>query len=379
MHFLYTGPRYHTNQHFPVKALLDAGHDVSFLALTCGQSEEYSALTPTVLGFSPLYDMYLRVIGLCRGKDLVGTPPEGGSRVNGMPPIVKFWREVRRRRPSVVIIRDPFKPYGRLAIAVAALTGTRSILYTQQPMHGPRGFRRRRKPLTLLIIRTAKSPWMTPVLGLADRYAAAKRCHYVPFVIEPQTHPRDKAWFKDDAFNILAIGKFQSRKNHRMFLDVIKLLSTRYPIRATIIGECSTSDHQSELENIKQHGHRLGIASRVEFKVNLSFSEVQSQIQQHDVFVLASRNDQVGVSLLEAMSHSLPVICSDSSGAQSYVRPGENGFVFRTDDTDHLSVCLDQILGDRDQLIQMGTRSYRLIETEHQPKRYVEALVAWGT
>ena len=33
MHFLFTAPRYHTNQHFAVKALIDAGHEVSFLAL----------------------------------------------------------------------------------------------------------------------------------------------------------------------------------------------------------------------------------------------------------------------------------------------------------------------------------------------------------
>ena len=39
MRFVYTAPRYHTNQHFPIKALLEAGHEVSFLALAQGQSE----------------------------------------------------------------------------------------------------------------------------------------------------------------------------------------------------------------------------------------------------------------------------------------------------------------------------------------------------
>ena len=33
---MFTAPRYHTNQHFVVKALLDAGHEVSFLALVRG-------------------------------------------------------------------------------------------------------------------------------------------------------------------------------------------------------------------------------------------------------------------------------------------------------------------------------------------------------
>ena len=43
MHFLFTAPVYHTNQHYTVKALLDAGHEVSFLALV----SEHSARSMT--------------------------------------------------------------------------------------------------------------------------------------------------------------------------------------------------------------------------------------------------------------------------------------------------------------------------------------------
>ena len=38
---------------------MDSGHTVSFLVLTQGQSEEYSALHPIVLGYSSTYDMIL--------------------------------------------------------------------------------------------------------------------------------------------------------------------------------------------------------------------------------------------------------------------------------------------------------------------------------
>ena len=50
MHFLFTASVYHTNQHFAVKALQDAGHEVSYLALAREQSEVYDALCPTILG-----------------------------------------------------------------------------------------------------------------------------------------------------------------------------------------------------------------------------------------------------------------------------------------------------------------------------------------
>ncbi len=52
MHFLFTAPRYHTNQHFAAKALVDAGHTVSYLVVGKGRSETYEAVDPEVLAIS---------------------------------------------------------------------------------------------------------------------------------------------------------------------------------------------------------------------------------------------------------------------------------------------------------------------------------------
>ena len=95
----------------------------------------------------------------------------------------------------------------------------------------------------------------------------------------------------------------------------------------------------------------------------------------HDVFVLASRSEPAAVSPLEAMAHSLPVVCSDSNGTSCYVRPGVNGFVFRNDDLGDLVACLDQVINNRTRLIEMGRRSYEFVESEHSPSGYADALV----
>ena len=376
MHFLYTAPRYHTNQHFAVKALLDAGHEVSFFALTRGQSEEYDALTPTVLGFSPTYETVLHGIERC--KRLVGLTPDVESLTKKIPPVREFWNEMRRRRPFVMIIRDPLTTYGRLSVLAAKILGVRLILYTQMPKHHPlkRKLKRWRKILTSIILWATRAEWITPVLGAPDRYRSVDSWHYVPFVMEPQTSPQEKSWFIGDEIHILAVGKFQLRKNHRLFLQVIHRLSKRYSIRSTIIGECGTPDQKRELEDLKQYSESLKLNDKVEFKVNLSFSEVQEQYRRHDLFVLASRREPAAISPLEAMAHSLPVVCSDSNGTKCYIRPGENGFVFHTDDPCDLEACMDRILKNRAELVKMGNRSYELVVAEHAPKRYVDALVS---
>ena len=99
MHFLYTAPRYHTNQHFAVKALLDAGHEVSFLALARGQSEEYEALDPTVLGFSPAQERLLGALAPLKAIDRKRYDTQWPA--TRLPPPRALWNELRQRRPSV--------------------------------------------------------------------------------------------------------------------------------------------------------------------------------------------------------------------------------------------------------------------------------------
>ncbi len=367
MRLVYTAPRYHTNQHFSVQALVEAGHSVSFLVLRRGQSETYDALEPNVLGRSPIFDVLLRLVGRCPGVNF--------ERTLGLPPLLRFWREMRGLRPAAVIVRDPFSAYGMLSTLTSRLIGARPIFYSQAPKY--RRLSRWKRFVFALARRAAGAEWITPVLGSPGlRGSVDTHLRYAPFVIRPQTAPGGKRWFAGGVVNILSVGKYEARKNHGLFLDVIGRLSRRHSIRATIVGECSTSEHRLELERVRRHCQRLDLEGTVGIEVNLPFPEVQRRYSEHDVFVLASRDEWAAVSPLEAMAHSLPVACSDSNGTQCYVRPGENGFVFRSDDLDDLEACLSRIVSDRERLVEMGRRSHELVVSEHAPERYVEAVTA---
>ena len=376
MHFLYTAPRYHTNQHFAVKGLIDAGHQVSFLALTRYQSEVYTALTPTVLGCSPTHEAFLK--GLQKCSRFICIPTNMGSPTKQVPPLRPFWAEMRRRQPCVVIVRDPLTTYGQLAVFAAKALRVPVIFYTQIPKHQPlrRRLKRWTKPGASTVLWATGGHWITPVLGEPARNHAPRNWHYLPFVMEPQTTPQQKNWFVGDVLRILAVGKYDARKNHRLFLQVIARLSTRHRIRSTVIGHCTTPQHHAELKRLQEDRLNLGLDKVVDFKTNLSFSQVQEEYRRHDLFVLASRKEPAAISPLEAMAHSLPVVCSDSNGTQCYIRPGHNGYVFRTDDAAHLEASLDTMCRNRNELIEMGHRSYRLVVAEHAPSRYVDTVVS---
>ena len=369
MHFLFTAPRLHTNQHYPAKALLDAGHEVTFVVLRRGPNETYEAVEPVVLGCSHAFDIARRFAALLPGVAY--------SDVGGVPPVRRFWSVMRNSRPSAVVVRDPRSAYGLLAMIAATLLGIRIILYSQVPTHA--GTNILRRVLLRILSRGTGANWYTPIVGSTAGRPANGTLRYVPFVTPSRTAPDNRRWFREGRVNILAIGKFVRRKNHILFLDAISKLSGSHEIRATIVGECSTEEHRRELERVRRHCRHLGLEERVDIELNLSFTEVQRRYADHDVFVLASRDEPAAVSPLEAMANSLPVVCSDSNGTSCYLRHGANGYVFRTDDLDDLVACLDRLMADKGRLIEMGRRSYELVLSEHDPSQYVDALVAMAS
>ena len=355
MHFVFSAPIYHTNQRFAVKALLEAGHRVSFVALWREHSEAVDELEPIVVGKK-------RLVPWLHGREWVCPPP------------FTFWSLMRKLRPEVVVVRNPFTAYGLMSIMAAKAAGSIVVLYNQAPKHTLIG--RRTVILRSLLARMVGRGWITPVLGWPDLYPSRiKSQRYVPFVMEPRTPPVHKRWFRGGSVNVLSVGKFQELKNHVMFLEVVARLAQRHHVRATVIGECTTDDHRRELSRVKETHARLGLQRIVEIKTNLPYHDVQREYAEHDLFVLASRKEPAAVSPLEAMAHSLPVISSNYNGTHCYIRHGENGYVFRSDDAGHLEDCMERIIADRARLVEMGAASYALVVSEHCPDKYVETML----
>ena len=104
MKFLYVAPRYHTNQMDIMKGLVERGHEVCFISHYAAIIEDYSYVTPIVLGYSKLYKvldyLYVKVI---RRKD-----PEAivFKIQHGFPPVRRLKKIIARFDPDVVILRE---------------------------------------------------------------------------------------------------------------------------------------------------------------------------------------------------------------------------------------------------------------------------------
>ena len=102
---------------------------------------------------------------------------------------------------------------------------------------------------------------------------------------------------------------------------------------------------------------QLGMGNQIEFKQNVPYKQMADLYTLHHIFVLPAINEQYGVSVNEALGYGLPVICTDTCGAQFNISNGHNGFVVKSDNLDDLTASLEKMIADYEQLTQMRQRS----------------------
>ena len=122
-----------------------------------------------------------------------------------------------------------------------------------------------------------------------------------------------------DEINIISIGRLTKIKNHILILEAMRLALKEYPkLKLSIAGEGS---ERINLENYIKI-HRL--SSRVKLLGNRE--DIPSLLSNADMYISTSLVEGLPLSILEAMSNSLPIIATPAGGVVDIVSEG-NGIV----------------------------------------------------
>jgi UDP-glucose:(heptosyl)LPS alpha-1,3-glucosyltransferase len=114
---------------------------------------------------------------------------------------------------------------------------------------------------------------------------------------------------------------------------------------------------KGEEKKYRQMAKSLGIGDDVIF-AGVHKEKLEPIYMASDVFSILSKFDTFGITVLEAMAASLPVVLSGNVGAKDIVKQGTNGFVIeeRTD-IDAISEKIGLLL-KREMRIRMGEAAY---------------------
>lgn len=370
MRLLYVAPRYHTNQMDIMRDLKEHGDEVCFISHYTAIIEDYSSVRPIVLGYSPWYRafdyFYMNVLHRKNPEAVVY------KIQHGFPPIGKLKKIIYDFRPDLVILREK-SMYSIAAYLVCRRKGYPCILYNQTPLWSEP---EKTDPAHLLVGKLSPKLRMTPVMGTKKPGTSIKpNDYFVPFVINPRVSPQERSYFKGDGIQLLCIGKYEIRKHHLMMMEVVKELAEKYPVHLTLIGEATThfqkEYHRQVLEYRKEHG----LEELVTVRTNVERSRMEEEYLKADLFIIPSTREMASISQLEAMSYSLPVICSDKNGTACYVEDGVNGYLFRDCDAEDLKRQTEKMLSDRERMKAMGAAGYQALKEKYHFQRYYDSIV----
>ncbi len=358
---LFVAPRFHTNQVPVVKALLDRGHPVRFLARYVGAVESHALLQPDLVP--------LRASSKRQGRALEQTQRQ-------WPRLRPLWRYLKECRPDITIIRD-FGAYTDLAVMAWLLAHRRKFLLYTQGAKYRKSFTRKQRLTARVMVRWLRGGWFTPVLYReGPQPHTLEELDFVPLIFEPQSG-LEKDWSacrSDAPLRLLCIGKYAAYKNHPLVLQAVAHPALRERVRLTVIGECSLPEHERTLDQCRGLVRELKIERLVELRTSIPYEVMQREYARHDLLVVGSKAETFGMVVLEAMAYALPPVWGDGNGSACYIDPGKTGFVFRSGDLNALVETLTEVLRRRAELPAIGARARAFILERCSPEAYYRAL-----
>ena len=370
---LYIAPRYHTNQIPIIGGWIERGNKVLFVSQYIGDSEDYSIINPLVVGYSRIFEMIARIYSVLFCWKEKSLKKELNFRTKlGIPPFGRAKKIIGDFQPDVVIVRERFI-YNVPFVRVCRKKKIPCILYNQSPLWDYSN--RDAGVLKRILLPYFPKVRITPTLGeMGDNRMVMPDSVFVPFVVKPHCLWEENEHFKDGYVRLVCVGRYEERKNLTMLLKVINRLKNSYKILLTIVGECKNEGQQEYYAKVEVLIREYQLESMVFLKKNYNINEVYKEYEKADLFVLPSTKERASISQLEAMSCSLPIICSDTNGSACYVKNGVNGYLFKDNDAEDLQKQIEKIISDKENIVQMGKSSYRLVKTDYSFEKYREKI-----
>ena len=135
---------------------------------------------------------------------------------------------------------------------------------------------------------------------------------------------RKKHGLNKGDFVILYVGRLGQEKSVDVLIEAHQELAREYKAKLLIVGD------GPDMDTYKNLVHKLKIDDNVIFTGKVPWTEVTLYYQIADIFATASKSETQGLTVIEAMAASLPVVAVDDESFRNVIIDGLNGHLFDT-------------------------------------------------
>jgi N-acetyl-alpha-D-glucosaminyl L-malate synthase BshA len=204
-----------------------------------------------------------------------------------------------------------------------------------------------------------------------DSFNIEKEIHVIPnFVDVKRFHHTDKNHFKQmlapDGERILVhVSNFRSVKRVPDVIKIFAEVKKVIPAKLLMIGD------GPERQNAEELARAMGLYSDVRFLGKQE--QINEILSISDLFLLPSATESFGLSALEAMACSVPVVSTNAGGLPEINVDGKTGYLSDVGDTDAMAANAIHILSDDDRLLHFKKAAIahaRKFEKQHIIPQY---------
>ncbi len=184
-----------------------------------------------------------------------------------------------------------------------------------------------------------------------------ERFHQENLDVKKLTSIRKNLKIKATDFVILFVGRLAEEKNIPFLIQVMKRISQKAPnAKLYLVGDGPDKQAYEELVKEEKLENKVFLVGKV------AFPEMPYYYNIADLFVTASTTETQGLTVIEAMASSVPVLAIDDEAFRTVVIDDLNGKLFV--DQEGLENAILELYKDRKKLEKMG------IQARNQAEHY---------
>lgn len=176
---------------------------------------------------------------------------------------------------------------------------------------------------------------------------------FFPVADQKRLQIRATNQFHSTDFIAVYAAEFIARKNHQFIIEAISRHTKEFPkLKVLFCGRGVLKDKMEALVKDKK------LESTVYF---LGFREDVSEVfKMADIGISSSKQEGLGLNLIEEMMCGLPIVATVDRGHKEIVQPGENGYLFEQNNEQEFIAHLKKLYDHPQLVARMGKKAFEL-------------------
>ena len=212
-----------------------------------------------------------------------------------------------------------------------------------------------------------------------DKYKFERNIHIVPTGIDVERFYKEKICKSDvnkikkeleinkDDFIILFVGRLGKEKSIETLIETQFSLVKKYPFcKLIIIGDGPDAEHYKKMVD------KLKLSNNVKLIGKVSWDEIPKYYQIGNIFATASRSETQGLTIIEAMASSLPVVAADDDSFKEIIVDDLNGYLFKN--KKQYRKAVENLIIDKEKLNYLSKQA-RISSESYSSKYFAERIV----